>query len=217
MPVKVIDLLAFDFTIVGVELLNRDQEISEFGDTVDELTVSSIRLPDGTVGTGKRLRIDKNRIYIDLTPGRSRVRQEYPSEADIPTLSELTYRAIQHTRRPLDTARAHGYNIELTYDQDTGPSAFSYIAQRVFNKDTAISDWRLVGANGTMRFEDSDGTTRNITIEPRFRDESSQRLFLSFNLHMDLPNIPEVSEIRSRFTQALRESRAFLERIDTVT
>ena len=216
MAVQIVDLLAVEFVLVGVEILNSNQAIAEFGETIDELAVTTIRQSDGSIGPAKRLRIDKPRIYVDLSPERTKVRQEYPSDDVLPFLHQTISSLFEQSSTPLSTARAHGYNVELTYDQDSSFPAFSYISAKLFNQTAAVEGWSLIGGSGAIRFQSRDGTLRNVTIEPRFRDESSQRVFLSLNLHVDGSNVPALNEIVGRLAQSIDEARAFIEALDGV-
>ena len=214
MAVTRTDLLAVDFVLVGAQLLSTTQEVADFGHTEDEVTVAPLRQGETPIPDGKRLRIDKKRINIDLFADRSRVRQEYPSESDLPALAHLVTNMLQHSKAPLDNVRAHGYNIDLSYDQDSAPSAYSYISKRIFGTTSPIEHWHIVGGNGAMRLVGGDGVTRNINIEPRFQDETTQRVFLTFNLHFGGSHIPPGDEIARRLSQVLEEAKAFIEALD---
>ena len=80
MAVKKFDLIAIEFVIVGVELLNTPQSLGRFGSALREYRWTPISQAQNGFGDGRRVSLDRERIYLDLTATRSRVRQEYPAE-----------------------------------------------------------------------------------------------------------------------------------------
>ena len=68
MDVRMADLIAADFVVVGVELLNSKQSIQRFGNTLDEFRWMPVTQAQNGFGDGKRISIDRDRIYLDLTP-----------------------------------------------------------------------------------------------------------------------------------------------------
>ena len=132
MAVKKFDLIAIEFVIVGVELLNTPQSLGRFGSALREYRWTPISQAQNGFGDGRRVSLDRERIYLDLTATRSRVRQEYPAEDGFPDLAELVSRTIDLTDKPAGSVGPLGYNIEVSYEQDSERSAFSYIGQKVF-------------------------------------------------------------------------------------
>jgi hypothetical protein len=145
MDVRIVDLIAADFVVVGVELLNSPQSIQRFGNTFDEFRWMSVTQAQNGFGDGKRISLDRDRIYIDLISGRSRVRQEFTSREKLPDLAKLTSRAIQFTDNCPSTAEAFGFNVEVSYDSTQGESAFSYIGRTMFSGLRKIDSWNLIG------------------------------------------------------------------------
>ena len=216
MAVKLIDLLAVEF-VIGVELLGTLQSISRFGNTVDEYRWAPVSQAENGFGDGRRVSLDRDRIFMDMTANRSRIRQEYPLEEKFPALAELSSRTIQLTDKPLGNIGAHGYNVEIAYDQSSGRSAFSYIGEKAFAGLPAIDNWNLIGGLAAFRFVDSDGTTRNIHIEPRFRSDTFHRVYLHLNLHFDRHHVPEATEIEAGFILALGDAKKFISGLEGTT
>ena len=211
MAVKKFDLIAIEFVIVGVELLNTPQSLGRFGSTFREYRWTPVSQAQNGFGDGRRVSLDRERIFLDLTATRSRVRQEYPAEDGFPDLAELVSRTFDITDNPAGRVGSHGYNIEVSYEQDSERSAFSYIAQTVFAGLGTIQDWNLVGGMAAaVRFEDAHGVIRNIQIEPRFRNESFQRVYLHMNVHVNSNRVPTTGEIASGLSLALEDAKKFI-------
>ena len=218
MAVKRFDLIAVEFVIVGVELLNTTQSLSRFGSTMREYRWSPISQAQNGFGDGRRISLDRERIYLDLTATRSRVRQEYPTEGAFPDLAELVSRTIDLTDTSADSVGPHGYNVEMSYEQDPKTSAFSYIGQRVFAGLDSIEDWNLVGGMGAaIRYEDIHGVIRNVQIEPRFRNESFPRVYLHLNVHVNSNGVPTTDDVASGFSNALVDAKKFIHLLDGMT
>ena len=211
MAVKKFDLIAIEFVIVGVELLNTAQSLGRFGSALREYRWTPISQAQNGFGDGRRVSLDRERIYLDLTATRSRVRQEYPAEDGFPDLAELVSRTIDLTDKPAGSVGPLGYNIEVSYEQDSERSAFSYIGQKVFAGLGTIQDWNLVGGMGAaVRFEDNHGVIRNVHIEPRFRNESFQRVYLHLNVHVNSNRVPTTAELAAGLSLALEDAKKFI-------
>ena len=214
MDVRIVDLIAADFVVVGVELLNSPQSIQLFGNTFDEFRWMPVTQAQNGFGDGKRISLDRDRIYIDLISGRSRVRQEFTSREKLPDLAKLTSRAIQFTDNCPSTAEAFGFNVEVSYDSTQGESAFSYIGRTMFSGLRKIDSWNLIGGLAAVRFSDDDGVVRNIQIEPRFRNDTFHRIYLHCNIHFERRNLPGVSEIEAGLVRALDDANRFIQNLE---
>ena len=55
---------------------------------------------------------------------------------------------------------------------------------------------------------------RNVHLEPRYKDEATNRVFLNFNLHIEGPTMPEPTDIDGRLHQAVDEAKMYMTRLD---
>ena len=212
------EVLKANIVLVGVGLLGTQESLDAFSGSVDSDIVPAgagliTNVPAGTLEPGYALSLNRERITLELSPSRSAINRDYPSgKNDLCTLAEIAGLAIESTSP--DTARAVGYNIELIYDQDSGTPASQYLAQRLFNADLISSDtWRLVGGAGRIIF-DENGHSWRISIEPRFNDETSSRVFLSLNLHIGKDHLPEEREIEQYLRSAWDQAHNFADLLD---
>ena len=216
MAVQVVDLLAFEFVLVGVELIKTEDDVRRFIATADEIVVNPIAPVNRNTTEGRILTIDRDRIDIRLTPGRSSVRQKYPSEERIDSFVKTISAAIHSTQTPKDGLQACGYNVEMVYAQRSAKPSISYIGERLFDKPSVIDGWHTIGGTGAIRYRGSDGLVRNVHLEPRYKDEATNRVFLNFNLHIEGPTMPEPTDIDGRLHQAVDEAKMYMTRLDGV-
>ena len=220
MAVSRLELQRANLVLVGVGLLQTPEEFEVFKSAVDtEVQVTGAGLmvgpPTNMAEAGRTLTLRKDRIVLELFPQRSTVGIEYPTQEGLDRLAEVAGHAIttaaSHDQQQL---LALGYNSELTYDQDSGRTAFQYLAERLFATGLPGGDqWQLSGGMGTLIFADS-GRFWRITIEPRFNDEATSRIFMSLNLHQDTANLPNRNEIIASLSEAHDQARALIARLD---
>lgn len=221
MGASIQDVLKVNLVLVGVGLLNDTEELNAFRRAVDaELSFSvggltldaqqNIPEPSGI------LTLHRDRINLERSLSRTTIGREYPSSPeDLNRLAEVAGQAIESTSLADQRARAFGYNIELVYDQDSGKSAFQYLAQRLFPADFSVNDgWGFIGGSGKLVFEDGERRYWGITIEPRFNAQDATRVFLNLNLHVNEQRLPRKSEVESHLHDVWRQARAFVELLD---
>lgn len=214
MAARIRDLLTANLVLVGVELLNGDDRVKSFKDSLDSEIVLEQLSPLNSAAEGRKITLPKDRISIDIFRERSVLRQEYPSEMALNNLASVAGLAIKNTTN-VDEVRTHGYNIELVYDQDSGSLASTYIADRIFSDFSRNEGWRILGGQASFKFAGTEGKTWNVVIEPRFRNDTTDKVFLSINLHKEEKRLPEVQEIEKCLDETLHEAKTFIKRLDS--
>lgn len=211
------DVVSANLVLVGVGLLNDPAKVEQFRSALDsDMRIEvglATNVQSGAAEPSLTLTLNRERVVLTLSSARSTIAKEYPSIEDFARLAEITQQAIRFTG-DANTPRAFGYNIEMVFDQDTGQPASRYIAERLFDYGhLGKNGWELSGGRGQLIFRDDDGQW-TITVEPRFGDEATSRLFLSLNLHKDEQRMPLGEEIKVALEQILQESQDFLNRLD---
>ena len=211
------DVVSANLVLVGVGLLNDPAKVEQFRSALDsDMRIEvglATNVQSGATEPSLTLTLNRERIVLTLSSARSTIAKEYPSVEDFTRLAEITEQAIRFTG-DVDVPRAFGYNVEMVFDQDTGLSASRYIAERLFDYSLlGKNSWDLSGGRGQLVFQ-GDGGQWTITVEPRFGDETTSRLFLSLNLHKDEQRMPLGKEIRGTLEEILQESQDFLNRLD---
>jgi hypothetical protein len=216
MPIKVTELLQANFVMVGIDLLQSDKELKSFADSIDtDIVVEKLVGLHSTAPNGRRLAINRDRVFLELFPDRFSIRQEYPTPVSgFSTLSRLAGLAIEMSAATDPTlVQAHGYNVELLYDP--GPLLASpYIGSRIFSDFQRNPGWKTIGGQAGLKFRDTDGTIWNVVIEPRFKQDSAENVFFSLNLHRDEQHIPDTQQIQHSLERTLSEAETFINVVD---
>ena len=204
------ELISINIVIVGAELLDSLESMERFGRNYYEYRWSSFN--DASAGHGRRVSLDRDRIYIELTPQRSTVRQKYPRHDGIRALAEIVHQALECTEKPLANITAHGYNAEFSFPTGEVP-AFNFVATKALSGFPEIRDWKMAGASARMTFVDPSGVVRNISIEPRFMNEQIRRAYLNINLHFGRAGEPSKDQILAGFHQIIDDAESFMETV----
>lgn len=218
MGTDVQDVLKASVVFAETDLLEGDKALASFSGSVESEVV-----PDGIIiGTvsgaraerGRVLRLSRDRILVASSSLRSSVERHYPQHRDLARLAQVTACAIAAsdlTGRPVS---AYGINVDLVYDQTSGESAQTYLAQRVLSPVVGNSNaWSLVGGSAKLVFND-DGRRWTATLESRLADETTTKVFLGLNLHLTDRQIPTEAELSALLTEVWEQAHGLMERVD---
>lgn len=215
------DALKANFVLIGVGLLNSQTEIEAFREAVDAEVLAELPVLPGLAVDApfpdlpRRLTLNKDRITLEVSAARSVIEREYPDEDALERLSEVASVAVAMTTSSV-TAQSFGFNVECVYDVDDTGSASHYIAQRLQAGHLQVTDdWSLQGGSTKLVFREGD-TLWTVRLEPRFQDLSTQKLFLSLNLHRDEQGTPSQSEVTDYLHTAWATADKFIEHFDGV-
>ena len=212
------DVVSVNLVLVGVGLLNEPDELERFRNAVDldlRLEVGLVtNVSSGITEPSRTLRLNRERIALDLSPSRSSIAREYPGEEDLASLAKVVMQAIDSTDLRGQLPRAFGCNIELVFVQTSGQSTIQYIGERLFGSQSlGKAEWELVGGTGQLIF--SDGIRRwTINVQPRPGDVDTSRVVLALNLHKDEQRFPTEGEIKDSLEEAWNEAKEFMNRLD---
>ena len=217
MSVKNLEVLNASLVLFGSELLSKPAEREIFHEKVDTEVITGPNVHIGNPPEGveleHRLVLNRDRISLALSQSRTVIQREYPLEPDLDRLAAVAGIAIVNTEQ-VQEPRAFGYSIDLVYDQESENRAFRYLAHRLFApKIPGNDDWRLVGGAGKLILE-TDGQLWNITVEPRFNNRDSSKIFLSMNLHKDEQYLPRSEEIKRSLQETWQQAHNFVHQLD---
>lgn len=215
------DVLKANLVLVGLQLLSKPADFEEFRQLVATDVVTAgvglvTNIPSGATEPGFVHTLNKDRITLDLSKARSVITRDYPSKADLHRLADVAAYAIRLSSRAGPQPAAFGYNLDLVYEQHSDAKSFSYLSQRLFNSNLSGRDgWNLVGGFGKLHYQ--DGSRRwMITVEPRFHDEQTTRIFLSLNLHINEQRYPGDEEIKKAFQEVWNQAHNIPKWLDAV-
>ena len=205
-----IDWLSVSLVLVGPPLLESDNEVESFVSAYPTEIVVSPSLSDK--GPGRRLSLDKERISVELSPERSSIKQEYPPQNNLSQFSKAVVLAFECSKS-LEGIRAYGYNVELTYNQDSFPTSYEYVAKKLIPQFKPL-ERDLMGAMVQFRFPDEEqGKLWNIDIQPRFRRDDVSLVYCSVNLHVVGP--PDPSKTVILISKVQRQAETLIRELDS--
>ena len=208
-------ILKINLVLVGLRLLDTRQETFTFSRAAaSEVMETAPRVAGGPSTYSRRLELQMERIAIDLLPDYTTIECEYPARGNLDRLAEIIGLAVYHTDRKGVEPTALSYNIDLYYDQYSGQPALHYLGSRLFNKkDLDIPETELIGGSGRLVFK-SATEQWTFSIEPRFNDSETSRVFLNVNLHKVENRLPESTEIKKSFEEIWEQALEFSQRLD---
>ena len=168
-------------------------------------------------GGGHVLTVARDRLEISLAPARTVIEREYPSGADDLAAIANAYGAVFGDLLEQEI-KSFGVNVELTYEQDSSPTAFHYLGSRLL--ETAVIEKatgrRLVGGSGKLVLDAPDDDERwTLMFEPRFGAYDTNRCFATLNIHKAQVQAPTPPELRALLTRAYDDLLTIVEQVDT--
>ncbi len=161
------------------------------------------------------LRLEQERMAVNVTDRGSSVEQEYLRESDLGTLAEIFAACVDSSSlSEADLPNAFGYNIEVRCNQDSGLVAKRYLAERLLR--AGLAPWgEIEGTSIAFRVRDGEQLW-TFTIEPRLQEEDTHFLFAQVNYHFDERRIPTSEEAADSFKRLWSRTVSLLESIDEV-
>ena len=202
------DVLAANLTLAGVRLLGSDPQRDGFKRIANSVIIEdpapspavALRIPgQGDIELAPtKMRMPKERITLDLVPGRSIIAMEYPSFDDIPILADVIRKALERSDVEGDRQQpqAYGFNIESTYKL-RGQTAIEFIASHIFAKGLFQdgSGYSLIGGSPQVQVMYNERLW-NITIQPFQGKGDGDKVLVSLNLHVASTKMPSPREAR---------------------
>ena len=223
MATTVRDVLSADLVLVGVNLINSPGELDLFRQSIDEEVQPGLGLAadlaSGLTAPGRTFTLPRDRIVLNVSPGRSSIAKEYPStgdrQEDLARLAQVAACAINSSNLEGQAPLAFGYNMSLVFDPGLQDPAIVFLGQRLFgNQFPNEEGWELVGGTGKLIFSDGDHQW-TITLQPRPDDDfTSKRVFAALNLHIAEARMPQQDEILGSLIYVWDQAERFMARLD---
>lgn len=224
MDIKIEDVLKINFVLVGIQLLNTEEQragfASKVGTEVSEVPSAGIRInftPPGIPQTslqpesGQTLMLNRDRIVLDLTPGRSIITREYPNKVELARLCQVAGIAMALSDLNGQELRAYGFNIEVIYELTSGEDASQFMANCIFAPSLFHeAGFQVVGGSPRLNLL-REGQIWNVNIEPRFGDPSANKVFASLNLHKDDGSMPDDSIVAASLDELWNQAHSIME------
>ena len=218
MAIKIIDVLQANLVLVGVGLINTQDEVAAFRRDVGTEVLSTEAGLGGEL-VNRSHNLNRDRIGITRVSDRTTIVREYPQKDGLDRLATVARSAIDVTEEPGDELRAFGYNIEIVYEPDPTQFASQYLADRLFVPNV-LQDQRATLLGGAARiYFQKNGLGWQLNLEPRLNEEQTNSIFASLNLHYPGPRLtlPTKEEILLSLTSVWYEAHDLIDRLDKGT
>lgn len=216
------EIINFSLVIMDLELLAPDGSFTDFQRGIDAEVRQgggvSIDVTTGQPQQARILHLDRDRITLNLSPGRSSVTRDFPAveslSADAARFAHVVHSALVAGNNLSDARQTFGYNAELVFDQDSNPTAFEYIGERLIrNERVASPDRQFLGGACRMIVRDELGQW-TYNLEPRFNDVQNPRVFINVNLQNEERPLPQGTETADAIVQLVQSVQALMDRLD---
>ena len=228
MAFKIEDVLESSFVLLGIGLLSTPAERDAFINQCNTEVTSETGIGIASAGTSRTqenihiLKLNRDRITLEISPGRCSIKREYPAKLDLQRLAEICYLSIANSNLNDAVPGAFGYNVILLYRPDSGVTASSYLGERLFARalmqDEEIEllpTSEIVGGMGQISF-DIEGRRWNLTVEPRFKDLNTTTIYLNLNYHFSEKRLPVHDEISESLRKTWNQAYGIIEAIDAI-
>ena len=219
MAVDVQDILSINAVFPGIELLRTDAEIAQLGEALGSEIIPEVGLvldaAQSTPAQGHRMQIPRDRMFVETGAQRTRVVREYPAHVDdVASVVRLVSHAHKITDLQGAIPSAFGFNIDLVYNQNSGEDARTYLGRRLFSRANDLNEqWSQVGGSGKL-FALEGEWLWTITLEPRLQVANTSKVFLSVNLHIPAPRMPDGEEMERLLRTLWARAHDLIEKLD---
>ncbi len=210
MAITVVDVLKANMAFPGLRLLPGDGDFQAFREAME--TEVFLRR-DEEQGLNVLL-MSRERTTLLLTDDGSSIERQHLVRDDLAFLAHAISTCIAKSTLGDNLPEAFGYNLEFVAEQDSDSAAGEYLVGKLING--AISEgapWELGSGGFVLRFHEGDRVW-NFTIEPRFNEVATSRIFVHVNLHQGEQRLPESEEIIEGLTLAWDRTHLLLDTID---
>ena len=213
------EVLKVELVLVGFPLIDRPGELEAFMARNRTARISgstvNVDVPSNVTEHGQQVTFDRERIILELLPSRPSIRREFPSDdsADLVRLAEVYDQVLSITSVRGKTLSAHGYNIDMVCEQNSGQSAHEYLGNKLFAGKTPDTEWQLIGGAGRMTYSQG-GEQWQVVVEPRFGDTMTPLIYLTMNFHQNGPSLPTGEEVTPSLKSIRAQAEKFMQYLD---
>ena len=192
--------LSISFLLQGVRLLGSREMLNAFGNRVG---VGEAQIATVAPGGIQIVELGKDRIELELVDSPegmyTTVSMGYPERSQLGRLAEVIQCAVDASALDDEVElEAVGYRIDTVCTTE-GEPASKYIARcLIAERFLRVEErpWQLVGGAVKLTFNEEEGV-RNLMVEPRLSDPSTQRMFIGMILTVPASSIPSRDEIKT--------------------
>ena len=219
------DILNVSVVFAGVELMNMPDARGNLSSALNDAEILteevgfSLPVVEGAPSAARRYVLERDRISIEVTTGRSSIQKDYPSPTtpsdDFDRLAEIVTHALINTDFEEQELSAYGYNMVIVFNPDWQQPAIQYLGEHLFSPTAYIKDgWQREGGYGSLLFTDDQKRRWTFLLEPRPRNNTtSKRLYIAVNLHIPDTEPPNQESISGALDESLRNSTDFVEQL----
>ena len=209
------EVLKINMVLLGAQLLSNPEARSRFREEVGvEVSEDGPPIPilsglGMTFGPPGKLSLPRERITIELPPVKTTISREYPSHTGLKRLAQVAKLAIELSPdvEPQDPW-VFGFNIELVCG--LSQSAGHFMTTYVFRPSRFGGFLRGGTARLNFILDDQSWT---LSLEPRFGDFSSERLYMGLNMHYEGNELPSESRIAESLDELWNQGHAIVDKL----
>ncbi|MDE2786382.1 MAG: hypothetical protein OXL37_06930 [Chloroflexota bacterium] len=215
------EIINFSLVIVNLELLASEGSFQGFQSAVDADIRHgggvSIDAATGQTQQARILHLDRDRVNLNLSPARSSVTKEFPAvdglAAEAARFAQIVNSALLAGNDLGGALYDFGYNAEMVFDQDSNPTAFEFLGERLLRKErVAPPNRQFLGGACRMIIRDELGQW-TYNLEPRFNDPQTPRVFVNVNLHNEQRPLPQGTAVADAVVQLVGGVRDLMGRL----
>ena len=229
MEIELEDVLNISLVILDVQLLNKSEAKNEFAKQVGtEVTdtptagVTGMITINLTPAAGEtptppspppfqKMRLNRDRIQLDLLPDRTSILKEYPKREEIDRFAEVVGIALDQTDFSSQRPQAYGVNLDAVYRLTTGETASQFIVSQLYTPNLfQEKGYQVLGGTSELSLRREERSW-NIRFQPRFGDPEADKLFVGLNLHNDDGLVPTQAIIAKLLTEVWDQMDSIME------
>lgn len=196
MTARLVDALTATVAFTGVSMLPSDEAVRGLKAALsEEAFPDTVTNADGTQES--TLTLDRERITITQREVGSWVEQKYPRREDLVALGDIAATCIERSGVGEQAPGFFAYQVQFLCDQESGSPAVQYLPEELLDSRITGGSREFLDFSCTFSFRDSSGSWR-FSVEPRYRERSTTRIFLTAQLFFEGGFLPSREEMKKK-------------------
>lgn len=159
--------------------------------------------------------IEEERMGVKTTErSRSTIHLSYPRPDELARFAHIVHCVLRCSNIPERQEFAVTSRVTLVYSQDSGESAYVYLAQKLRPAAPMLTSGELYGMTTQLVFVRNEQSFSAIQLEPRFRDTSTHAVFINYSVQERGQAIPDEDHTLASLKETWMEVVEIAKRVD---